>query len=77
MFVCKKMLEFAFNYFNLDYRDYILKDKKFLRPVDIKIKSSKYKESLIKKKLFKNYTYGKKKINIIIKKYLNNLKKIN
>ena len=74
----KKMLEFAFNYFNLDYRDYILKDKKFLRPVDIKIKSSKYKESLIKNKIIKkNYTYGKKMINIMIKNYLNDYKKIN
>jgi GDPmannose 4,6-dehydratase len=67
----KKMLKFAFDYFNLDYKRYILKDKKFLRPVDIKIKTSKYKESLIKNKITKkNFTYGKKMINLMIKNYL-------
>ena len=67
----KKMLKFAFDYFNLDYKRYILKDKKFLRPVDIKIKTSKYKESLIKNKISKkNFIYGKKIINLMIKSYL-------
>ena len=67
----KKMLKFAFDYFNLDYKRYILKDKKFLRPADIKIKISKYKESLIKNKITKkNFTYGKKMINLMIKNYL-------
>ena len=67
----KSMLKFAFGYFNLDYRKYIFKDKKFLRPVDIKIKTSKYKESLIKNKINKkNFIYGKKMINLMIKNYL-------
>ena len=71
MLIRKSMLKFAFGYFNLDYRKYIFKDKKFLRPVDIKIKTSKYKESLIKNKINKkNFIYGKKMINLMIKNYL-------
>jgi len=67
----KKMLRFAFDYFDLDYKKYIFKDKKFLRPVDVKIKTSKYKESLVKNKITKkNFIYGKKLINLMIKNYL-------
>ena len=67
----KKMLKFAFNYFNLDYKKYIFKDKKFLRPVDIKIKKSKYDESLLKNDIRKrNFIYGQKIINLMIKNYL-------
>ena len=67
----KKMLKFAFNYFNLDYKKYILKDKKLLRPVDIKIKKSKYNESLLKNNIKKkNFIYGQKMINLMIKDYL-------
>ncbi len=67
----KKMLKFAFNYFNLDYKKYIFKDKKFLRPVDIKIKKSKYDESLLKNNIRKrNFIYGQKMINLMIKNYL-------
>ena len=67
----KKMLKFAFNYFNLDYKKYIFKDKKFLRPVDIKIKKSKYDESLLKNNIKKrNLIYGQKMINLMIKNYL-------
>ena len=67
----KKYLSFAFNYFNLDYRKYIFKDKKLLRPVDIKIKKSKYDESLLKNNIKKrNFIYGQKMINLMIKNYL-------
>ena len=67
----KKMLKFAFNYFNLDYKKYIFKDKRFLRPVDIKIKKSKYDESLLKNNIKKrNFIYGQKMINLMIKNYL-------
>ena len=67
----KKMLKFAFEYFNLDYKKYVLKNKKFLRPVEIKKKHSNYKESLIKNKINKkNYIFGKNIINLIIKHYL-------
>ena len=65
------MLKFAFNYFNLDYKKYIFKDKKFLRPVDIRIKKSKYSESLLKNNIKKkNFIYGQKMINLMIKDYL-------
>ena len=67
----KKMHKFAFEYFNLDYKKYVLKNKKFLRPVEIKKKHSNYKESLIKNKINKkNYIFGKNMINLIIKHYL-------
>ena len=67
----KKMLKFAFNYFNLDYKKYILKNKKFLRPAEIKKKCSDCRESLIKNKIKKkNYIYGQKMIYLIIKHYL-------
>ena len=67
----KRMLKFAFNYFNLDYKKYIFKDKKFLRPMDIKIKKSKYNESLLKNNIKKrSFIYGQKMINLMIKNYL-------
>ena len=67
----KKMLKFAFDYFNLDYKQYVIQDKKFLRPADVQIKASKYQESLIKNNIVKkNYIYGKKLINLMIKYYL-------
>ena len=69
----KKMLKFAFNYFNLDYKKYIIQDKKFLRPIDVKIKTSKYQESLMKNNIVKkNYIYGKKMVYLMIKYYLKN-----
>ena len=70
------MLAFAFDYFDLDYKKYIFKDKKFLRPVDVKIKTSKYKDSLVKNKITKkNFIYGQKLINLIIKSYLKSSRK--
>ena len=72
----KKMLKFAFDYFSLDYKRFILKDKKLLRPVDIKIKKSKYKESLLINNINKkSFTYGRKMINLMIKNYLKSQKK--
>ena len=74
----KEMLKFAFSYFNLDYKKYVLKNKKFLRPAEIKKKRSDYKESLLKNKINKNnFIYGQKMINLIIKHYLKtNYKKV-
>ena len=70
------MLKFAFDYFKLDYKKFILKDKKLLRPVDIKIKKSKYKESLLINNINKkSFTYGRKMINLMIKNYLKSQKK--
>lgn len=80
-FSAKQMLMFAFNYFGINYKKYILKNKNFLRPVEISVKQSKFKECLIKNKINKkNFTYGEKMINLMIRYYLkesnNNLKKI-
>lgn len=75
-FSAQQMLKFAFSYFNLNYKNFILKDKSFLRPADIEIKQSKFNESLLKNQIkIKNFTYGKKMINLMIKHYLKNLNK--
>tara|TARA_Y100000816_G_C26102954_1_gene585064 strand:+ start:1027 stop:1968 length:942 start_codon:yes stop_codon:yes gene_type:complete len=70
-FSAKQMIKFAFDYFNLDYKRYILIDKKLLRPTDIKTKKSKFKESLKKNNIKKkNFIYGRKLITLMIKNYL-------
>ena len=52
------MLTFAFGYFGKNYKRYIYKDKFFLRPIEIREKKSKFRESLIKNKINKkNFTY--------------------
>ena len=43
-----EMLKFAFKYFNLDYKKFIIIDKKYFRKRDIKNKKSDYK--MFKKK---------------------------
>ena len=69
----KKMLKFAFDYFNLDYKKYVIQDKKLLRPSDISIKISNYRESLAKNNIIKkNFIYGRKLIYLMIKHYLKN-----
>ena len=60
-----KMLEFAFNYFNLDYRKYIFFDKKYIRKKDINLIKSDPKLSQKKTKI-----YGKKLIYKLIQHYL-------
>ncbi len=67
IFSALKMLEFAYNYFKLDYKNYIFFDKKFMRKKDINIiKSSPSKIKI------KNVVYGKKLVNKLIKHYLSN-----
>jgi GDPmannose 4,6-dehydratase len=70
-FSVRKMLKFAFDYFKLDYKRYILIDKKFFRPRDVKIVKSNYsyclKRNGIKRK---NSIYGQKIIQLLIKNYL-------
>ena len=60
-----KMLEYAFNYFNLDYRKYVFLNKKYLRKKDINYVKSDPKLSLKKSKI-----YGKKLIYKLIDYYL-------
>lgn len=69
----KMMLKFAFNYFNLDYRNYTKKNKIFFRKNDVNSVNSNYKESLKKNNLSrKSKIFGKSIIFKIIKHYLNN-----
>ena len=65
-----QMLSFAFEYFNLDYKKYILHDKKYIRPNDFKTKSSNSQSGFEKNIISYNYKiYGKKILNKIIKYY--------
>ena len=72
MYSAYQMLSFAFEYFNLDYKNYILQDRKFIRPDDFKSKSSKSESCFKKNNIPYNYKiYGKTIVNKIIKHYLN------
>ena len=69
------MVKFAFNYFNIDHKKYILINKKYFRKTDIKNKKSDYSTCLKRNKIKRNITvYGKKIITLLIKKYLNEKK---
>jgi GDPmannose 4,6-dehydratase len=65
------MLKFAFQYFNLDYKKYILKnDKLLLRQKDILSKKSNWKSCLKRNKIEREIKiYGKKLIISLIKHY--------
>ena len=58
------MLEFAFDYFNLNYKDYVYFDKKYLRKKDINIVKSA--ATGVKRK---DLVFGKKLIYKLIKYY--------
>ncbi len=68
------MLKYAFKYFNLDYKKYILKnDKILLRQKDILEKKSNWKNCLKRNKIIReNKIFGKKLIITLIKHYLKN-----
>ena len=67
-----QMLEFAFKYFNLDYRNYILiNKKKFLRKRDMLQKKSDWESCLIRNKIDRKILiYGNKLTGKLIKNYL-------
>jgi GDPmannose 4,6-dehydratase len=67
-----QMLEFAFKYFNLDYRNYILINKKnFLRKRDMLQKKSDWESCLIRNKIDRKILiYGNKLTDKLIKNYL-------
>jgi GDPmannose 4,6-dehydratase len=70
-----QMVGFAFEYFKLDFNNYIVKSEKFLRKKDIKNKFSDYNSCLIRNKISRNdLVYGKKIIIKLIKYYLNESK---
>ena len=67
-----QMIRFAFNYFNLDYKKYILfNDKKYLRNKEIMEKKSDYTNCLKRNKIKRiNKIFGEKIINKLIRHYL-------
>ena len=68
----KKMMEFAFKHFGLNYKDYIKINKNFIRPKDFLIKKSKFQDCLNRNNITRvSKTYGKKIIQLLIRFYLN------
>ena len=74
-FSANQMLKFAFDYFKLNYKKFIIVDKKFIRKADPEIKKSNYLKYLRKNKIKRvDKIYGKKLIYKIIIHYLNEKK---
>ena len=74
-FSASQMLKFAFDYFKLNYKKFIILDKKFMRKADPEIKKSNFLIYLRKNKIRRmDKIYGKKLINKIIHYYLNEKK---
>ena len=72
----KKMLFFAFNYFDLDFKNFVLTRKNLIRKKDFTIKHSDPNICLNKNKIKRHSKiYGKKLINLLIKYYLHEKKK--
>ena len=70
-FSIKQMLKFAFEFFNLNFYDFIIVKNKKLKKNEVKYKKSNFKESLRKNNLIsKNKIYGKKLIHKMLKFYL-------
>ena len=68
----KTMLSFAFNYFNLNYKNFVISDKNLYRAKDFNIKKSNNIKCLRRNKISRYpKIYGKKIIYLIIKHYLN------
>ena len=71
LYSAKDMLNFAFGYFKLNFRSYIVVKKKYLRPDDFKIKKSSAKIDFSSNNISHKYNiYGKKIVNSIIRFYL-------
>ena len=70
-----QMLKFAFNYFNLDYKKFVYKKKKYYRKKDIISSRSDWKNCLKRNRLKRvPKIYGRKLINNMIFHYLNEFK---
>ena len=68
----KKMLTFAFGYFNLNYKNFVVTKFKKLNQNEVKEKRSNFQKYLKKNQIhFKSKIYGKKLIFKMIKNYLN------
>ena len=71
-YTAKKMLYFAFKYFNLDFEKFVSHKKNFLRKKDFKLKHSDHISCLKRNNMKrKSKIYGKKLIHTLIKYYLN------
>ena len=74
-FSASQMLKFAFDYFKLNYKKFIVVDKKFMRKADPEIKKSNFLIYLRKNKIRRtDKIYGKKLIYKILHYYLNEKK---
>ena len=74
-FPADQMLKFAFEYFKLDYKKFIVVNKKFIRKADSKIKKSNFLACLRRNKIKRvDKIYGKKIVYKIINHYLNEKK---
>ena len=71
-YTAKQMLKFAFKYFNLNYKNYIIVNKeKFSRKRNISEKKSEWKSCLIRNKINRKVLiYGNKLTTKLIKHYL-------
>ena len=74
-YTAQKMLYYAFKYFKLDFKKYVIYEKKFSRKKDFRLKRSNYSYFLKKNNISrKPKIYGKKIIHTLIKYYLNEKK---
>ena len=74
-YTIKQMLKFAFGYFNLNYRNYVIVRFNKLKQNEVKIKKSDFKNLFKKNNIkFKSKIFGKKLIYKMIKYYLNGKK---
>ncbi len=71
----KEMLNFAFNYFKLDYKKYVKIDKKLFRKNEVINKKSDYQNCLKRNGIKKfNFIFGKQLISLMILHYLKKYK---
>lgn len=71
-YTVKMMLKYAFKYFNLNYKNFIIPDKNLFRKKDFNVKKSNYLACAKRNKIDrKSKIYGKKIIYSIIRYYLN------
>ena len=71
----KKMLSYAFEYFNLNYKLFTKTKKNYIRKKDFLIKKSNFTSCLNRNNIKRNSkVYGKKLINLMIKFHLNEKK---
>ena len=71
-FTAIKMINFAFDYFNLNYKKFIKINKKFMRKKDIEKNNSNYLHCLKRNGINRiSKVYGKKLIIKMIRYYLN------